>query len=910
MRSCISCTCNHIFSETDIEFDHNNSKTLTQTTEPLYEFKKGTTLIHLNVRSLLPKHEELKFYLTNKKIQVFSVNETWLDSSIADNEIAIPGFNIFRRDRPKGSHGGVALYVRSELQPFLMVNLFDEIVESVFVKIKLGSRSILVGSIYRPPSALSSYWDSMKLLLEKVTNLNLKTIILGDLNLDLNDSHKCSLISELELLFQFKQLISDYTRVTTTSSTILDLIFTTTLENHVDSGVIPLGLSDHFAIYTTLSFKQHYRLNSHRVKRSRNYKNFNKKLYLDDLNNSSVFKQIFLCDDINIAWQTWKNEFLRICNKHAPVRFCKIKSVNNPWITADILKLINHRDFLLKKALTSKLEADFRQYQNARNRVNIAIRKVKKSFYSEKIIAASSQNELWKTLRNVLPSKRDQSCNPNLSAEVFNSYFSSIGKNVTKDISFNKHFDLSSVSNRIFQFSTIPTSFIVQCLSNLKSNSSIDIIDMDVKLLIIASSIIAPSLAHVFNLSLSSGIVPSDLKLARVTPLYKGKGDLSEMGNYRPISVIPHLGKILEKSVKYQLMAYLTEHRLITDYQMAYMKGRSTQTMNYISNKFLSNINNGLYTCACLIDLSKWPTVLGPILFLIFINDLPSILPNDSCLMYADDITLYCSSSSLQDATLRLQAIVNKTAEWINSNRLIINTSKSHSIIIGSKKKTINSQLELFINGVKIEQISHGKLLGIHIDNQLNWENQCVQVCKTISKKFGLLKRLRKGLPLSTISLLYFPFIQSHIDYCLTAWGNCPSTYLSHIQSLQNKIIRFLTNKYDYIQYPSSLLRKHLGVMSVSERYKYFMSVLMYKCIKMSDENILLKDCFTFANSLHNYPTRRGLNGDLNLPRPYLEQFKRSIAYSGVKIWNSIDINIRQCDSLQSFKIFLRDTSK
>ena len=89
-----------------------------------------------------------------------------------------------------------------------------------------------------------------------------------------------------------------------------------------------------------------------------------------------------------------------------------------------------------------------------------------------------------------------------------------------------------------------------------------------------------------------------------VCPLYKGKGDLSEMGNYRPISVIPHLSKILEKSVKYQLMAYLTEHKLITDYQMAYMKGHSTQmAMNY--NKFLSKINNGLYTCACLIDLSK-----------------------------------------------------------------------------------------------------------------------------------------------------------------------------------------------------------------------------------------------------------------------------------------------------------------
>ena len=125
--------------------------------------------------------------------------------------------------------------------------------------------------------------------------------------------------------------------------------------------------------------------------------------------------------------------------------------------------------------------------------------------------------------RNVLNSKRDQSRNPNLSAEVFNSYFSSIGKNVTKDISFNKHFELSSVSNRIFQFSAIPTSFIVQYLSNLKSNSSIDIIEMDVKLLIIASSIIAPSLAHVFNLSLSSGIVPSDLKLALLVLYIKKK---------------------------------------------------------------------------------------------------------------------------------------------------------------------------------------------------------------------------------------------------------------------------------------------------------------------------------------------------------------------------------------------------
>ena len=88
------------------------------------------------------------------------------------------------------------------------------------------------------------------------------------------------------------------------------------------------------------------------------------------------------------------------------------------------------------------------------------------------------------------------------------------------------------------------------------------------------------------------------------------------------------------------------------------------------------------------------------------------------------------------------------------------------------------------------------------------------------------------------------------------------------------------------------------------------MSMLMYKRMNMSDEILLLKDCFTFANSLHNYPTRRALSGDLNLPHPYLEQFKRSISYSGVKIWNNIDINLRQCDSLQSFINSLCDISK
>ena len=169
----------------------------------------------MNVCSLLPKWEELRIFLKNTNIQVLSINESWLCEDIEDSEIAISGYTIFRRDRPNGSRrGGVALYVRNELQPVVISEPPDNIVESVFVKIKIGNKLILVGSIYRPPNALSEYRSSVKLLIEHYSQFILGTIIMGDLNFDINDERKVSSIYELELIFQLKQLIKQLTRVT------------------------------------------------------------------------------------------------------------------------------------------------------------------------------------------------------------------------------------------------------------------------------------------------------------------------------------------------------------------------------------------------------------------------------------------------------------------------------------------------------------------------------------------------------------------------------------------------------------------------------------------------------------------------------------------------------------------------
>ena len=179
-------------------------------------------MIHLNIRSLLPKLDELKFYLSNNnRIQILSLNETWLNSSVDNEEVAIPGFMLFRRDRPTDSHGGVALYVRSELQPVLIPELSDSTVESVFVKIKVGNSVLIIGSLYRPPNAKVAYFEALKYQFEKCSNLNLCTILMGDFNININDENKVILI----LLYQFKHLINTHTRVTSKSATTIDLIF-------------------------------------------------------------------------------------------------------------------------------------------------------------------------------------------------------------------------------------------------------------------------------------------------------------------------------------------------------------------------------------------------------------------------------------------------------------------------------------------------------------------------------------------------------------------------------------------------------------------------------------------------------------------------------------------------------------
>ena len=296
---------------------------------------------------------------------------------------------------------------------------------------------------------------------------------------------------------------------------------------------------------------------------------------------------------------------------------------------------------------------------------------------------------------------------------------------------------------------------------------------MDNNLLRTVSLIIAPSLTQIFYLSLCQGIMPSDFKTSRITPIYKDPGDKNDPNNFRPISIVPTIAKILKKEIKFQFDKYLTDNSLLNTSKSAYIKNHSTQTaLHHFVDHCLCNINNGNFNLAVALDLSKGfdclnPNILlnklkyhgisdhshawfksyitnrtqfvcvnnkiysslnhnmGPVLdpscFLIYIKTLPDNPPCEA-MLYADDTTLDSFAPTLPALLSDTNYAVSIATDWFHTNQLIVNGSKSNSIFLGShqKLKNIPEDLTISINSTLINRSKQIKLLGMIIDEHLN----------------------------------------------------------------------------------------------------------------------------------------------------------------------------------------------
>ena len=910
--------------------------------------------------------------MSSSKVDILHINESKLDSTVRDDEVYIPGFEIVRKDRKINvrNGGGVCTYVRTNLNYRIHIDLNNDLLECLFFEIsKPRSTPFLVGTWYRPPSSPPNLFSEFENVIAKIDAENKELYLLGDINCNLlpeaitvNSSHLINIFD----IYGLSQLITEPTRVTQNSKTLIDLCIMNSPDKITNSGVIHLGISDHSLVF--LSRKTQYCRIGPRVIETRQFKHFNRGKFLSDLN-QLPWANVDLYSDPNEMWHVWKEMFLGCVDKHAPLKSKRIRKKRSPWITRELLSKIRKRDFLKKKAISSNNPAIWDQFRCARNQANNAIKLAKKLYVSDNLEANKGNlRKTWNVINeltsrnsgkstNILEIKVDDkiASNPLDIAETINDHFTNVAQVLAQDIPVVDVNPESYLKPTDHSFSLqIPSVDIVSnVLSKIDEKKATGLDMIPSKLLKMAANIVAPSLTSIFSKSILTGIYPNDWKTAKVTPLFK-KGIKSDPNNYRPISVIPIISKVFERIVYNQLFHYLDDNKLLLGCQSGFRSLHSTLTaLLEATNAWSVNIDNGLLNGVVFIDLTKafdtidheiilrkmsylgvdqaaikWfssylsgrtqrcnvsgklssartlscgvpqGSILGPLLFLIYINDLPNSLRGAVPRMFADDTNLTLSAKTLTELKLALTPELNNLSCWLKANKLSLNVAKTELMIIGSRQR-LSAQcddVEIRIDDQIIKRVDHTKSLGLTIDAQLSWGKHVEEICKKVSSAIGALKRVRPFISKETAIQIYNALIMPHFDYCSPVW-DCLSGYLSDkLQKLQNRAARVITKS--PFDASSNHLLSTLSWERLSLRRKKQKALMMYKTMNdLAPE--YLQSLFSQRHSAYNL---RNSEGRLTLSKPSTNYLKRSFSYSGAMLWNNLPKNLKNAASVEHFR--------
>ena len=524
---------------------------------------KGLSVSHMNVQSLIPCLDEIKIWLKENPYDVFTLSETWLDSTIHDSELKIPGYVIERTDRNRHG-GGVAIYIKDDINYIRrcdIENIND--IGSVWIEIKqIRKKPIVIGSLYcRSQSEVPEYLDSLSEIMDDVTIDNKEIILLGDLNCDfLKKNPVTSHMSSFMNMYNLDQLVTKPTRITPNSKTLIDVILTTDCNICVNTDVVHHSFSDHSLVHTTVLCNQNKnesKNDNHVTKKFRSFKDFNVDNFVRDLDN--VDWCIHDSSSATVAWDSFVSKFNIVCNKHALVKSIRFRQKSCPWLEhrEDIFNVMHDRDYHHNKAIHGKdgQNHHWNEYKVLRNKVNTMMKEAKRDYYTNKIKdSAGNVSSMWKTLKELLPNKKGNLanlpsvCNSDMElANEFNKHFTNVGTaSAPSSISSREHKHERHEGNK-FIFTEITIDEVLDELNAISQNKASGLDGVNTKLIKYGTKAIAPIVCKIFNMCLKQGSVPDELKVARVTPIYKSGGK-DEFSNYRPISILPICSKILEKN--------------------------------------------------------------------------------------------------------------------------------------------------------------------------------------------------------------------------------------------------------------------------------------------------------------------------------------------------------------------------
>lgn len=919
---------------------------------------------HLNVRSLVPKFNILKNYLSVNGFDILALTETWLTHVVDDNELHINNFKLVRRDRGYGRGGGILLYIRSSLQYRILTDIHvTDCTEQIWVEFRAKGVRTVLGIFYRPPgfAHFSHFLEEFEYNISEQLLQCDNLLCLGDFNIDLYslDSLYCQRFISILNAYNLSQVINEPTRVGMSKASLIDLILCLNNDFLISAGVdSTLNISDHLVI------KCEVKQIVHKAKpfmiRYRDFRDFNEDVFYSDFMDIP-FYEILYAHDIERKLKLFNTHLLNLYNKHAPMREAVISKKKAPWLTQEIKNLMKLRDKALSKYKKNKVPENWENYRQLRNRVTIESENGKKMYLENNVHPGYAKNN-WKVLKDMnIYSKGTKEIPVELgSAEDINDYFINAANLENLDPNTLNFYLQNNKGMATFEFRLATIDDIDAAFRSIRS-MAIGTDGIGLFMLHNCFPDILPIILHLVNSCIETSIFPKAWKSSFLLPIPKISNP-TELKDLRPISILPTLSKVIERILENQVREYIELHKILPSTQSGFRKDHSCVTaLLKVTDDILEATDRGELTALVLLDYSKafdrlnhqlllailkylgfskdackliksyltgrtqcvklngqqsnsrevcngvpQGSILGPLFFTLYTSQLLIYLRYVSKHCYADDTQIYLSfkPDNIQEANIKISHDLKLLIKASKAHCLSLNPQKCQMLLFGQPKarEQFKNQLNVIVDEQPLSCSISAKNLGLKLDVNLRFSEHVNGCIQRAFTNLKLIFNQRHLLSTNLKKLLCDSLVLSQFTYCDVLYGSCLLAQdAKRIQLIQNCCVRLIGGIRRYDRGVSAKLRE-VGWLDMKERRCLHGLVFYHRIIFKKSPGYLYQK-IKFRYDSHNLDLRHKFM--IAPPIHKTAIYERSFSYQVSVLYNRVPDRFRKL-SILGFKKEMR----
>lgn len=914
--------------------------------------------MYLNIAGLRCHIDELKLMIEQTAPKIVILTETHITADHDVDEFEIPKYR-FTVCLSRSAHtGGVAIYVDESLNcRTVSDNTFGD---NWFLAVEVRGSSLtgIYGGVYHSPNC--SHVAFVKSFEEWLVNVFVeekKNVIAGDFNIRWNEAGCSRELKNVVDALGLKQHVSEPTRIGQSSSTIIDLVFSNVEECEARI-VEELKISDHETICIEIGDMTEVNI-PERGKQIITWKRYTKERLQDILraNNADMRTGVSVDDaakQLSVSLVSAVEQLVDIVNwnpgrvnnnwygTNLRMMKCERDMAYRTWKrTRNIDDLREYR--LWRNSYVRELKA-------TKNR----------SVQREVEDCNGDSKKVWKCLKSLIKPGGNASTevifdvkrSDDETAKLLNTFFVKSVEDIHNTISppvttiAEENVELES---RFEQYQLITMTKLKETITSLKNCAGV--YNITKRVMVDAFDIIGNQLLRIVNDSLRYGVFPEAWKKTVVIPIPKiPKSTKPE--DHRPINILPLYEKVLETIVKEQLMSYVECTGTLIEEQSGFRKHHSCESaLNLLLLKWKQYIEQGKIILAVFVDLKrafetidrqklegvlkrygihgtvlKWfhsylenrvqvtkyngcmspespidlgvpqGSVLGPLLFILYINDVKRVLRRAEVNLFADDTVLFIVANSFDEAFSEMNSELHSFSEWLKWKKLKLNVAKTKCMVVTNRLQD-NLTRTVQIEGEQIQRVATMKYLGVILDEKLNFNEHIDYTIRKAARKFGVLCRINRFLTADAKILIYKSIIAPHFDYCASILFLASDQQMKRMQILQNKVMRLILCC-DRLT-PRVFMLDCLQWMSVRQRVVFNTLVFVYRVTRgMAPQ--YLRNTVVYGRDVHRYETRQ--TGDLRVMNFRKACTQNSLFFKGYKLYNELPETAKQARTLTEFK--------